>query len=130
MTASVPPFPSPPDGAHLSALEERRFWLGDVEIAQSLPVSGMVLLPGVPPWPQLVVNGPDWLEARASMEQGRRIRLESDQSVALLELWPELWRAPSAEGHATLLLAHRGLFRWLQGPAVLGVEEVLAAAMR
>ncbi|TVR00488.1 MAG: hypothetical protein EA398_11330 [Deltaproteobacteria bacterium] len=126
-------FPAPPDGARLAALDARRRWLGDVEVAQSLPPSGMLWMPDPQQaWPQVVVEGPSGLWARADMDRGRRVSLPPAVREAVCALWPALWLAPAATSDAEgrLLLVHRGLFREVAGPPVAELAAILAPALR
>ena len=126
-------FGTPPDGALLAPLDERWRWLGDVEIVQSLPRSGMLLLPEGTAWPQLVVPAPDRLHARASHEHGRELRLDALTGDALAACWAPAWLAPGeapVDGEALLLLHCRGLFRWVAGPPARAVERVLAGVLQ
>ena len=130
---------TPPDGARLASLEERRVWLSRLSVAYRLPEDGLLYLPDGPEGPAIAVSvGPPVELCATPSPEGasRTIRPAADQVRTLEAIWHAMWLAPTPKADPTradpieadsieadplttspsVVLRFRGLFRLVARP--------------
>lgn len=117
--------PSPPDGAPIAGLDQRRHWLGLVEIAYRLPAEGLLFV-----GPEFTVSlDATSLTARAGDEERTR-PLAADEHDQLVAIWTDLWSAGPSDSPSVFLL-YRGVFRTVGAPddheLAAWIEELVQA---
>lgn len=120
---------TPPDGAHLADLDERRAWLSRVEIVYALPRSGVLAL--LDDGASLAL-GPGSLVATVAGDRREHTLATTDASAAELA-WRDLWLCTDDADHGgdgrVVLLHHHGLFAVRRGAEALAILDAALAPL-